>query len=104
MTHSARVPAREAKSRAAARSAAQQQPVEGAQRTRIPVQQPRPRPAQKSAPAPVIDPANPFAEWENKPQTAQKPAEAPAPEPKSAAPETEHEYTLEEILAEFSDK
>ena len=68
-----------------------------------------------------IDPKNPFAEWEDqqkKPAAQARPAQdrpvqtqaqprpqsrpAPAPQPKRAAAETE--FSLEDILAEFSDK
>ena len=124
---SRRVPAREA-AKANVERAARQQPAP-AQRTRIPVQQPRPqrRPAQAARSATPVDPANPFAEWENAPKAA--PAQAapekeegyayyltpnydpePAAKPDAAAgaakarPEAGHEFTLEEILAEFSDK
>lgn len=124
-----RVPAREARSERPVRpvSEAQADP-----RTPIPVQQPRPQ--RRSAPQQprAIDPSDPFAEWEHpqksapQPQSAsvprsaeprreaaqttpqqpkpqQRPVSAPAPKP-SAADESEHEFTLEEILAEFSDK
>ena len=117
-----RVPAREARS-----EYREQQPAaaERPARTPIPVQQPRPQRARsaQAQQARPIDPANPFAEWEN-PQPAQseakpaepvKTAEAARPaepvrraEPVStepaAAPKSGHEFTLEEILAEFSDK
>lgn len=124
-----RVPAREARSEPAGQSAP------APERTRIPVQQPRPqrRPVQAQQPK-AIDPNDPFAEWERpqQPRPAQtaKPAPAqpeparPAPEmsaapggaqdagapkaapqPKSAPkPKDGYEFTLEEILAEFSDK
>ena len=107
-----RVPAREART--------ERTPAEPpAERTRIPVQQPRPQrgAAQSARTARVVDPANPFAEWESQPRPA-----APAPEPEEAQASTrrmdpvrpaesaptpkksEYEFTLEEILAEFSDK
>ena len=129
-TASRRAPAREARSEGVPRRAEQQSVPE---RTRIPVQQPRPqrpRPAQPRQARP-IDPANPFAEWENPapaPQPKQeysRPADdyaqgaaeypapaqsapkqdyAPRPQQNAPRPNPEHEFTLEEILAEFSDK
>ena len=119
---SRRVPAREAaKANVRARRQAAARPGE---RTRIPVQQPRPqrRPAQAARSAIPVDPANPFAEWENAPKAAPEKEEGyayyltpnydpePAAKPDAAAgaakarPEAGHEFTLEEILAEFSDK
>lgn len=101
------------------------------ERTRIPVKEYTPRPAGARPARPVeprqIDPKNPFAEWEDqqkKPaaqarlaqdrpvqtqtqprpqaQPRPQPRPAPAPQPKRAAAETE--FSLEDILAEFSDK
>lgn len=95
------------------------------ERTRIPVKEYTPRPAGARPARPVeprqIDPKNPFAEWEDqqkKPAAQARPAQdrpvrpqaqprpqsrpAPAPQPKRAAAETE--FSLEDILAEFSDK
>lgn len=72
-----------------------------------------------------MDPSDPFAEWEKKPQApaAQpRPAQSAAPRAAETAPAAksqpaaprasepakpkkgEYEFTLEEILAEFSDK
>ena len=102
-----------------------------AERTRIPVKEYAPRPAGARPARPVeprpIDPKNPFAEWENPalkpepqpsrtaqarpaaeskqaqpPRTSARPAQPTKAAPKSAAPETE--FSLEDILAEFSDK
>ena len=95
-----------------------QQPVaRPAERTRIPVQQPRParRPAQDAQPARRADPANPFAEWESgaaqpsapaaaEPAVSAPAADAKAPQPAKKPESAAHEFTLEEILAEFSDK
>lgn len=95
------------------------------ERTRIPVKEYTPRPAGARPARPVeprqIDPKNPFAEWEDqqkKPAAQARPAQdrpvqtqaqprpqsrpAPAPQPKRAVAETE--FSLEDILAEFSDK
>ena len=101
------------------------------ERTRIHVKEYTPRPAGARPARPVeprqIDPKNPFAEWEDqqkKPAAQARPAQdrpvqtqtqprpqaqprpqsrpAPAPQPKRAAAETE--FSLEDILAEFSDK
>lgn len=129
--------------RTPARDARSERPVQEprrenvSERTRIPVQQPRPqrRPAAQQMRA--IDPNDPFAEWEQprtaaEPKSAEpvkeaaseivRPAAAPVSEPatgvqseptssakaKSAEPakskKGEYEFTLEEILAEFSDK
>ena len=108
------------------------------ERTRIPVQQPRPQRRPTAQQVRSIDPNDPFAEWEqqrapasSKPAEPVRPAaprparpvtqaksETAAPEVKSApAPSAptrsaepakpkkgEYEFTLEEILAEFSDK
>ena len=92
---------------------------------------PRPsgaRPARPVEPTRPIDPKNPFAEWETpstktaaEPRPAQKPrsqAARPASEPQprpaqaarpapKAAPKSssgDMEFSLEDILAEFSDK
>ncbi len=138
-----RVPAREARSE---RPAASERPSSAPvpERTRIPVQQPRPqrRPAPQAQQPKVVDPNDPFAEWERPQPRSQQPnrtagttpaagaapaesgvrtaepaspagasAQSAQPAP-SAAPKTqeaqpkkgEYEFTLEEILAEFSDK
>ena len=108
-----RVPAREARSERPLRPAAESAP----ERTRIPVQQPRParRPAQDAQPARRAAPANPFAEWESgaaqpsAPAAAEPAVSAPAADAKASQPAKKpesaaHEFTLEEILAEFSDK
>ncbi len=119
----------------------QQPAARPAERTRIPVQQPRPQRPQQARP---VDPKNPFAEWETPAQPAARPAAQPQggaarsapsaaygqgpagsgaapavgqasrPEPETRRPEPEpapaqpkrgeYEFTLEEILAEFSDK
>lgn len=119
-----RVPAREARSERPAEQSTSGAPAQ--ERTRIPVQQPRPqqrRPAQAQQPR-TVDPNDPFAEWE-RPQQPRQAQSAPArpsaqrsqAAPKSAAapgsaaqprpeakPKGDYEFTLEEILAEFSDK
>ena len=79
------------------------------------------REQQWSAPeedAPVIDPSDPFAEWDAAAHRAEKPAPAPAPEaeipapapapkpapapaPKSEPKDESMEFSLEDILAEF---
>ena len=102
-------------------------------RTRIPVKEYSPRPSGARPARPVepraVDSKNPFAEWENAPRPAQpKPEAEPrpaaerrsAPEPRPARPAqeprpsqprpapkpraAETEFSLEDILAEFSDK
>ena len=114
-----RVPAREARSERPVRPVSDARPA-AEQRTRIPVQQPRP---QRRAPqqARPVDPSDPFAEWEQPARQAAPVQSAPAqsvPEPAPEAREPRrapaanvgsepaggHEFTLEEILAEFSDK
>lgn len=103
-----------------------------AERTRIPVKEytPRPagtRPARPVEPTKPIDPKNPFAEWETpaakpaaarpaqqpRPQAARpaaepqaRPAQAAKPAPKAAPKSSsgDMEFSLEDILAEFSDK
>lgn len=103
-----------------------------AERTRIPVKEytPRPagtRPARPVEPTKPIDPKNPFAEWETpaakpaaarpaqqpRPQAARpaaepqvRPAQAAKPTPKAAPKSSsgDMEFSLEDILAEFSDK
>lgn len=103
-----------------------------AERTRIPVKEytPRPagtRPARPVEPTKPIDPKNPFAEWETpaakpaaarpaqqpRPQAARpaaepqaRPAQAAKPTPKVAPKSSsgDMEFSLEDILAEFSDK
>ena len=103
------------------------------ERTRIPVKEYSPRPSGARPARPVepraVDSKNPFAEWENAPRPAQpKPEAEPrpaaerrsAPEPRPARPAqeprpsqprpapkpraAETEFSLEDILAEFSDK
>lgn len=100
------------------------------ERTRIPVKEYSPRPAGSRPARPVeprqVDPNNPFAEWENRPkapvqpetqqerpQRAQTRAEQPRPaqprpEPPKPQPQrkpvSDTEFSLEDILAEFSDK
>ena len=100
------------------------------ERTRIPVKEYSPRPAGSRPARPVeprqVDPNNPFAEWENRPkapvqpetqqerpQRAQTRAEQPRPaqprpEPPKPQPQrkpvSDAEFSLEDILAEFSDK
>ena len=102
-------------------------------RPRIPVKEYSPRPSGARPARPVepraVDSKNPFAEWENAPRPAQpKPEAEPrpaaerrsAPEPRPARPAqeprpsqprpapkpraAETEFSLEDILAEFSDK
>lgn len=103
-----------------------------AERTRIPVKEytPRPagtRPARPVEPTKPIDPKNPFAEWETpaakpaaarpaqqpRPQAARpaaepqaRPAQAAKPAPKAAPKSSsgDMEFSLEDILAEFSGK
>ena len=96
------------------------------ERTRIPGQQPRPqrrRPAQAQQPR-TVDPNDPCAEGERPqqprqaqgaparpsaqrsqagPKSAAAPGSAAQPRPE-AKPKGDYEFTLEEILAEFSDK
>ena len=116
-----RVPAREARSERPVEQSTSGAPAQ--ERTRIPVQQPRPqqrRPAQAQQPR-TVDPNDPFAEWERPQQPQSAPARPSAQRsqaaPKSAAaprsaaqprpeakPKGDYEFTLEEILAEFSDK
>lgn len=121
-----RIPAREARSERPVRPVSE---APADPRTPIPVQQPRPQ--RRTAQQPRrIDPSDPFAEWEHpqktepeaakpsaetaapvretvqtpaQPKAQQRPASTAAPKP-SAAPEAEQEFTLEDILAEFSDK
>ena len=119
--------------RPAAKEAPRAQRPSAEPRTRIPVKEysPRPsgaRPARPGEPR-AVDAKNPFAEWENAPRPAQPKPEAeprpaaerrsapesrparpvqeprpsqPRPAPKPRAAETE--FSLEDILAEFSDK
>lgn len=119
--------------RPAAKEAPRAQRPSAEPRTRIPVKEysPRPsgaRPARSVEPR-AVDSKNPFAEWENAPRPAQpKPEAEPrpaaerrsAPEPRPARPvqeprpsqprpapkprAAETEFSLEDILAEFSDK
>ena len=119
--------------RPAAKEAPRAQRPSAEPRTRIPVKEysPRPsgaRPARPVAPR-AVGSKNPFAEWENAPRPAQpKPEAEPrpaaerrsAPEPRPARPvqeprpsqprpapkprAAETEFSLEDILAEFSDK
>ena len=115
-----RVPAREARSERVSAEPVRTEPAP--ERTRIPVQQPRPqqsRPVQARQPR-TVDPSDPFAEWERPaPRAAERlavkaePAAQPqsvrqsaAAEPAKPAASTkgEYEFTLEEILAEYSDK
>ena len=114
-----RTPAREARTE---RSAPQPRPESAPERTRSPVQQPRPqrRPAQQAQQPRAVDPNDPFAEWERPaPRAAERPAAKaePAAQPQSvrqsaaaepakpaASTKGEYEFTLEEILAEYSDK
>ena len=70
--------------------------------------------ADPQAEAPVVDPADPFAEWDKPAPVAEKPvvekpvepapvaeAPAPAPTPAPAPKKAEEEFSLEDILAEF---
>ena len=132
---SARTPAREARSE---RPVQEPRRENVSERTRIPVQQPRPQRRPTAQQVRSIDPNDPFAEWEQqrapasaKPAEPVRPAaprparpvtqaksETAAPEVKSASTPSaparsaepakpkkgEYEFTLEEILAEFSDK
>ena len=83
--------------RPAAKEAPRAQRPSAEPRTRIPVKEYSPRPSGARPARPVepraVDSKNPFAEWENAPRPAQ---------PKPEAAETE--FSLEDILAEFSDK
>ena len=119
--------------RPAAKEAPRAQRPSAEPRTRIPVQEYSPRPSGARPARPVepraVDSKNPFAEWENAPRPAQpKPEAEPrpaaerrsAPEPRPARPAqeprpsqprpapkpraAETEFSLEDILAEFSDK
>lgn len=130
-SHSKHAPQSRARQHTAARPREQARPAE---RTRIPVKEytPRPsgaRPARPVEPTRPIDPKNPFAEWETpaaKPAAESRPAQQPrsqaarpaaepqsrpaqaasrpAPKPAPKASSSENEFSLEEILAEFSDK
>lgn len=119
--------------RPAAKEAPRAQRPSAEPRTRIPVKEYSPRPSGARPARPVepraVDSKNPFAEWENAPRPAQpKPEAEPrpaaerrsAPEPRPALPvqeprpsqprpapkprAAETEFSLEDILAEFSDK
>ena len=119
--------------RPAAKEAPRAQRPSAEPRTRIPVKEYSPRPSGARPARPVepraVDSKNPFAEWENAPRPAQpKPESEPrpaaerrsAPEPRPARPvqeprpsqprpapkprAAETEFSLEDILAEFSDK
>lgn len=119
--------------RPAAKEAPRAQRPSAEPRTRIPVKEYSPRPSGARPARPVepraVDSKNPFAEWENAPRPAQpKPEAEPrpaaerrsAPEPRPARPAqeprpsqprpapkpraSETEFSLEDILAEFSDK
>ena len=119
--------------RPAAKEAPRAQRPSAEPRTRIPVKEYSPRPSGARPARPVepraVDSKNPFAEWENAPRPAQpKPGAEPrpaaerrsAPEPRPARPAqeprpsqprpapkpraAETEFSLEDILAEFSDK
>ncbi len=119
--------------RPAAKEAPRAQRPSDEPRTRIPVKEYSPRPSGARPARPVepraVDSKNPFAEWENAPRPAQpKPEAEPrpaaerrsAPEPRPARPvqeprpsqprpapkprAAETEFSLEDILAEFSDK
>lgn len=119
--------------RPAAKEAPRAQRPSAEPRTRIPVKEYSPRPSGARPARPVepraVDSKNPFAEWENAPRPAQPKPEAEArpaaerrsaPEPRPARPAqeprpsqprpapkpraAETEFSLEDILAEFSDK
>ena len=119
--------------RPAAKEAPRAQRPSAEPRTRIPVKEYSPRPSGARPARPVepraVDSKNPFAEWEHAPRPAQpKPEAEPrpaaerrsAPEPRPARPAqeprpsqprpapkpraAETEFSLEDILAEFSDK
>ena len=119
--------------RPAAKEAPRAQRPSAEPRTRIPVKEYSPRPSGARPARPVepraVDSKNPFAVWENAPGPAQpKPEAEPrpaaerrsAPEPRPARPvqeprpsqprpapkprAAETEFSLEDILAEFSDK
>lgn len=125
-SHSKHAPQSRARQSAAARPREKAAPAE---RTRIPVKEytPRPsaaRPARPVQPTRPVDPSNPFAEWEStaaaKPAAEARPAQAarpaanaqprpaqaagPAPKPAPKASSSDMEFSLEDILAEFSDK
>lgn len=130
-SHSKHAPKSRARQSAAARPREQARPT--AERTRIPVKEytPRPsgaRPARPVEPTRPIDPSNPFAEWESpaakpaaesrpaqqrpaqtarpaaEPQPRQAQAARPASRPAPKASSPDMEFSLEDILAEFSDK
>lgn len=119
--------------RPAAKEAPRAQRPSAEPRTRIPVKEYSPRPSGARPARPVepraVDSKNPFAEWENAPRPAQPKPEAeprpaaerrsaaeprparPAQEPRPSQPRpapkpraSETEFSLEDILAEFSDK
>lgn len=119
--------------RPAAKEAPRAQRPSAEPRTRIPVKEYSPRPSGARPARPVepraVDSKNPFAEWENAPRPAQPKPEAeprpaaerrsapvprparPAQEPRPSQPRpapkpraAETEFSLEDILAEFSDK
>lgn len=128
-SHSKHASQSRARQHTAAKPREQARPAE---RTRIPVKEytPRPagtRPARPVEPTKPIDPKNPFAEWETpaarpaaarpaqqpRPQAARpaaepqaRPAQAVKPAPKAAPKSSsgDMEFSLEDILAEFSDK
>ena len=128
-SHSKHASQSRARQHTAAKPREQARPAE---RTRIPVKEytPRPagtRPARPVEPTKPIDPKNPFAEWETpaakpaaarpaqqpRPQAARpaaepqvRPAQAAKPTPKAAPKSSsgDMEFSLEDILAEFSDK
>lgn len=115
-SHSKHASQSRARQHTAAKPREQARPAE---RTRIPVKEytPRPsgtRPARPVEPTRPIDPKNPFAEWETpstktaaEPRPAQKPrSQAARPAPKAAPKSSsgDMEFSLEDILAEFSDK
>ena len=128
-SHSKHASQSRARQHTAAKPREQARPAE---RTRIPVKEytPRPagtRPARPVEPTKPIDPKNPFAEWETpaakpaaarpaqqpRPQAARpaaepqvRPAQAAKPAPKAAPKSSsgDMEFSLEDILAEFSDK
>ena len=128
-SHSKHASQSRARQHTAAKPREQARPAE---RTRIPVKEytPRPagtRPARPVEPTKPIDPKHPFAEWETpaakpaaarpaqqpRPQAARpaaepqaRPAQAAKPAPKAAPKSSsgDMEFSLEDILAEFSDK
>lgn len=131
-SHSKHAPQSRARQSAAARPREKAVPPERT-RIPVKEYTPRPsaaRPARPVEPTRPVDPSNPFAEWESpaaakptaeaRPAQQQRPAQAarpaanaqprpaqaarPAPKPAPKASSSDMEFSLEDILEEFSDK